>query len=329
MTAIAPEYQTNERSTSEAERLAARCGHDVTRLDGRWKSLLKEMPKLSVIRCHTGNSAIVNNRVGPYRWVRFIMSAGQTWGPEVDLRLFMKNWSFGFAVDERHNGETRRSFQFFDKYGSPIHKIFLLPESNFKAFYEILSKYRSANQRPLLPVERRRPRAEKPDGEVDIAAFQAKWRKMWDTHQFFPLHRKFGLSRLQALRLGPPELVRPLPRHAGRELFEEGARQNVKFMTFSGNRGCLQIHNGVARNFRYDGEFFFVRENDFHLDIHEPSIAYAFEVKKPTLFGNVTSVELFDAAGENVAVFYGERGRLERERADWRGVLEQLSGLDE
>ncbi len=315
-------------SAPEAETLAARCGQGVTRLSGNWKHLLKEMPQLGPIRCHTANRAIAHDRFGPYRWVRFIFSAGQTGGPEVDLRLFMKNWQHGFAVtEEQPDGTPERSLRFFDKYGDPIHKIFLTPESHLAAFEAITTRYRSTDQGRGEPFPTKVRKPEKPDAEIDLEAFRTRWRKMWDTHQFFSLHRKFGLTRMQALRLGPPELVTPMPRDVARTLFENGAQRNVPFMTFSGNRGCLQIHNGTASRFANGGDWFRVRESDFHLDIHEPSIAHAWVVRKPTLFGNVTSVELFDAEGENVAVFYGKRGRLEKEHTDWRALVEELPGV--
>jgi len=313
---------------SEAELLAQRCGNGVVRLEANWKSVLKEMPRLGPIRCHTGNNAILHDRFGPYRWVRFIFNAGQTGGPEVDLRLFMQNWRSGFAVAEPTDQGLLRSFQFFGKHGDPLHKVYLTPESDRAAFDTITRKYRSADQSTAQTITPRGVRKEKADSEIDIAAFQKKWRKMWDTHQFFSLHRKFGLHRLQALRLGPPELVRPLNRDAGRRLFQRADQAGVGFMTFSGNAGCLQIYKGTARNLRTSSEWFRVREPDFHLDIHEPSIAHAFEVKKPTLFGLITSVELFDEQGDNVAVFYGKRRRIEPEHADWREVVAGLNGDD-
>jgi len=316
-----------QSDTPLARQLASRCGNGAIRLEGNWKKILKAMPQLGPVRCHTRNRAILHDRFGPYRWVRFIFNAGQTGGPEVDLRLFMQNWRHGFALVEEKEGAPERSLHFLDKYGDAIHSIYLLEESSPEGFDAIVNRYRSPDQEPDQPLELRKPKPEKPDDEVDVEGFRTRWRKMWDTHQFFGLHRKFGLSRLQALRLAPPELVRPLPRTVGRSLFEDGARLDVGFMTFSGNRGCLQIHNGKATRFSNGGEWFHVREADFHLHIHEPSVAYAWEVKKPTLFGNVTSVELFDGDGENVAVFYGKRGRLEKEHADWRGLVGQLPGL--
>jgi putative hemin transport protein len=312
---------------SEAERLLADPAPGrAVRLEGSWKKLLKRMPALGPIRCHTGNRAILHDRLGPYRWVRFIFNAGQTGGPEVDLRLFMQNWAHGFAVTDP---ECARSFQFFDKYGSAIHKVFLTEESDAQAFEVILREFQAADQSARPRWETIRPRQEKPDAEVDVELFRKKWRRMWDTHQFFSLHRKFGLHRLQALRLGPPELVRPLSPEAGRQLFEQASRQDIGFMTFSGNRGCLQIYKGVAHGLRREADWFEVREGGFRLRIHEPSIAQAFEVKKPTLFGPITSVELFDEFGENVAVFYGKRRRIEPEHADWCELcagLETLAG---
>lgn len=318
----------NLAAVSEMEVLASRCGEGVVRLDGSWKALLKEMPRLGPIRCHTGNKAILHDSFGPYRWVRFIFNAGQTGGPEVDLRLFMQNWHHAFAVAAPEKDGLCRSLQFFGKHGDPLHKVFLRPESDVAAFEAIVERYRSVDQTPRQAVPPRSPRNEKSDSEVDVAAFQKKWRKMWDTHQFFSLHRKFGLHRLQALRLGPPELVRPLRLDAGSELFHHAAQAGVGFMTFSGNSGCLQIYKGLARQMSRKGDWFCVREQDFHLSIHEPSIAHAFEVKKPTLFGNITSVELFDHRGDNVAVFYGKRRRVEPEHKDWRQVVDKLRGAN-
>lgn len=306
---------------SEAELVAARCGQGVCRLEGDWKKVLKEMPTLGPIRCHTGNRAVLHDRFGPYRWVRFIFNAGQTGGPEVDLRLFMQNWRHGFAVAEHTDHGLERSFQFFGRFGEALHKVFLGPQSSQADFDRIVEKFRSRDQRTTQEVEPLRPRREKPDSEVDVKAFQTKWRKMWDTHQFFSLHRKFGLHRLQALRLAPPEMVRALRLDAGRQLFEAASRARVGFMTFSGNAGCLEIYKGEAHHLDQVGDWFRVREADFHLDIHEPSIAYAYEVRKPTIFGPITSVELFDAMGDNVAVFYGKRRRIEREHRDWREVV--------
>ncbi len=314
---------------SEAEALALRCGDGAVRLNGgNWKGFLKAMPQLGVVLCHTSNRAVVHERVGPYRWVRFIFNAGQTGGPEVDLRLFMQNWVYGFSVTDSDGDETRKSFQFFNKYGELLHKVSLLSESNVAAFEAITARYRSSDQGRGMTVLPRRRRAEKPDEEVDIEQFHGKWRKMWDTHQFFGLHKKFGLGRLQALRLGPPELVHPLELNAARRLFEVAAEDRFGFMTFSGNSGCLQIYNGAASDLSKSGDWFCVREGGFTLNIHEPSIAHAYVVKKPTLFGIVSSVELFDAQGENVAVFYGKRGRLEREHADWRRVVEKMPRRD-
>jgi len=308
--------------SSGAARLAADAG--AVRLNDSFKKLFKEMPRLGVISCQTNNPVVRQERIGPCRWVRFLGNAGQTGGPEVDLRLFLQNWRSAFAV--RRPGEAERAFRFLGRRGELLLEFALLPQSDASAFERIVEKYRSPDPSRPLPIEPAGPRREKPDAEVDVAAFQRKWRKMWDTHQFFSLHRKFGLHRLQALRLGPPEMVRAVRTDSARRLFEAAARRETAFMTFSGNAGCLQIHKEVARQLSDEDGWFHVREDGFHLRIHEPSVAFAFEVRKPTIFGVVSSLELFDAAGENVAVFYGKRRRIEAEHADWRELLAALPG---
>ncbi len=55
---------------------------------------------------------------------------GQVVGPDIDLRLFMDHWEFGFAVTDETEEGPRRSLQFFDRDGTAVHKIYLTAESD-------------------------------------------------------------------------------------------------------------------------------------------------------------------------------------------------------
>ncbi len=59
----------------------------------------------------------------------------------------------------------------------------------------------------------------------------------------------------------------------------------------------------------------------FNLHIRQEEIASAWIVKKPTSDGIVSSLELFNKHGENVALIFGKRkpGFLENE--EWRELL--------
>lgn len=48
-------------------------------------------------------------------------------------------------------------------------------------------------------------------------------------------------------------------------------------------------------------------------------------VRKPTVDGLVTSLELFDQHGEVIAMFFGERKPGKPELAAWRALVEDLN----
>jgi putative hemin transport protein len=69
-----------------------------------------------------------------------------------------------------------------------------------------------------------------------------------------------------------------------------------------------------------------VLDPGFNLHLREDHIASAWVVKKPTVDGLVTSLELFDAQGETIAMFFGERKPGHAELCAWRDLVEQLVG---
>ena len=71
---------------------------------------------------------------------------------DIDLRIFFKNWHFGFAVTGQSPRGALRSFQFFDIDGTAIHKVFLTDASNLSAYEKLVGKYCSADQSPKVKI---------------------------------------------------------------------------------------------------------------------------------------------------------------------------------
>jgi putative hemin transport protein len=69
-----------------------------------------------------------------------------------------------------------------------------------------------------------------------------------------------------------------------------------------------------------------VLDPGFNLHLREDHIASAWVVRKPTSDGLVTSLELFDARGETIAMFFGERKPGRPELCAWRTLVEGLAG---
>jgi putative hemin transport protein len=335
-----------ELGVAEAQLLATRIGDDgVTRLEvppspaeaapGQpagpdWTVLIKEFPKLGQILALTRNEAAVHERYGAFSdEISFFHGMGQVLGEEIDLRLFLSHWRLGFAVIDETKEGPRRSFQFFDATGTAVFKVFVTPQGNAAAFDALAARHRAADQAAEQAVAASAPaRPELPDAEIDRESFRAGWRAMGDTHEFFILLRKFNVSRLQALRLAPEGHARPLDLSAAQRLLESASAGKTPIMIFVGNPGCIQIHTGPVETIKpFGAEWINVLDDRFNFHLHQPRIASAWEVRKPTKDGVVTSVELFDRAGENAVLFFGRRKPGQPEDEAWRALVAALPAL--
>jgi len=181
--------------------LVTNIGNGVTQLKPLFAELLQEVESLGKVMALTRNEECVHERKGTYLNPNFESPHAQLFvGKDIDLRIFLSAWKHAFAVVEG----DKKSIQFFGKDGVALHKIYLTKESNEEAFDALVSKYTSEEQEAHVEVEEvaAKPQ-EKPDSEIDVEGFQQAWRDLKDTHDFFMLTRKYGLTRTQALRLAP------------------------------------------------------------------------------------------------------------------------------
>lgn len=314
---------------SEAELLATGCGDKVTRLAGDWTALLKELSKLGRVMCLTRNEHAVHERYGNFLQVDFFHGMGQVVGPDIDLRLFMNQWHHGFAVTDVTPEGDRQSFQFFDAAGTAIHKVYLQKESNYAAYGELMNRFRSEDQgtsQAVVPAPA--PAPQLPDAEIDVAGFQSAWLELKDTHAFFMILQKFRVGREQALRLAPEGYAWKVQPAATKQMLEAVSSTETPIMVFIGNRGCLQIHTGPVKNIKMFGtEWLNVLDDEFNMHLRDTAVASAWVVRKPTSDGDVTSLELFDAEGNNLVIFFGKRKPGQPEDEAWRSIVAQLPKL--
>ena len=173
--------------------------------------------------------------------------------PDIDLRLFMNYWKFGFAVNE----SNRLSLQFFDAQGEAVHKIYLTEKSELDAYHQLVQKYKAENQQEELAIEAAAPApAEKADQAIDVEGFRDAWTNLQDTHDFFGLLKTYGVSRTQAMRLAPEGFVEALPLATLKRILETVSEQSLPIMVFTGSKGCIQIHTGETKNLVQTGPWY-------------------------------------------------------------------------
>ncbi|MFP8893852.1 hemin-degrading factor [Chryseobacterium sp. EZn1] len=307
---------------SEAELLATSIGEGVTVLNPDFQGILTEAEQLGKVMALTRNDECVHERKGTYLNGDFSSPHAQLFvGEDIDLRIFLNHWKFAFAVLE---GE-KKSLQFFGKDGLALHKIYLTKDSNDAAFDAIVEKFRAEDQNQALAFEAIVPKqAEKADSDIDVEGFKKAWTELKDTHDFFMMTRKYGVSRTQALRLAPEGFAKKIDNAKVVNILEDASEKNVPIMVFVGNRGIIQIHTGNVKKTLWHQQWFNVMDPDFNLHLDVTKIAEAWIVKKPTEDGEVTAIEVFNKEGDFIVQFFGKRKPGIPELQEWKDLVAAL-----
>lgn len=314
---------------SELELLELQLGGNVRRLEGDWKDVLKDVHKLGHVMALTRNEYAVHERKGVYENVSFMKDGrmGVAVNPDIDLRFFMWEWKYGYAVTLESPKRTLKALQFFNARGEAVHKIYLTPKSKQEAYEELVNAYLAEDQHSLTQVDHSpvAPTKHVPDAEVDVEAFQEAWLNLQDTHDFFPLLKKYELQRQQALRLAPEGHAYQVSKEAIVQMFEKAQERQLPIMVFLNSAGCIQIHTGPVKKLVPMNGWFNVMDPEFNLHLQLEGIDQVWVVKKPTKDGMVTGMEVFDATGKLIIYCFGKRKPGIPELSEWRSLVDELN----
>lgn len=319
----------NEMGISEGQLVAARVGTVATRLSDNAEAILKSVVSLGEVMALTRNEHCVHERKGIYENPSFFKHGPMTTGlfvnPDIDLRLFMGQWKHGFAVTETGKAGVRKSLQFFDGAGDAIHKIYLTNHSDEAAYDDLVAMHRHAEQNTSIEIEGTKPKPEeRPDSEIDWEGFRSAWEKLKDTHDFFPMLRKFKVGRVQALKKIGTDFAAELDNSAARLVLELSRDRQCEIMVFVGSKGCIQIHTGPVNKLVEAGGWCNVLDPKFNLHLDEGGISHSWVTKKPSVDGIITAVEVFDKNNELIVTFFGKRKPGVPELTEWSEIVDSL-----
>jgi putative hemin transport protein len=328
---VSPGLRTRDAAAalgvSEAELLDGSGDHAFVRIAAAADALLPALPGVGRCMALTRNEHAVVEVRGHYGGVELGPHVGQVVGDGVDLRIFPLHWHHAFAVREPapgRPGELRRSVHVFDAGGTAVHKVYLEPGVD-PTDWDAMVAARVMDAPSPIVVAPPAPPAPRRDAPADRDGFVREWDAMTDTHDFFHLLRRHQLGRVAGLRAaGRARAVQVAPA-ALEALLRAAADGATPIMIFVGNRGCLQIYAGEVRRIVVTGPWLNVLDPGFNLHLRADRIATAWIVRKPTRAGVVTSLELYDADGETIALVF--RHRDDREQAEdpaWSAMLGAL-----
>jgi putative hemin transport protein len=310
---------------SEAELLSSQIGESVTTLKSNWPEILVEFKKLGKVMSLCRSNGCVLEHKGNFQKITIDGSAPHQMatviGP-IEQRVFFSAWKFGFAVENETSRGVMRSFQFFDKSGTAILKVYLQDDTKVDIFNQLVSAYRSENQQQDLQIEEFvKPEYAK---KIDMDAFTHDWENMKDTHDFFGMLRKYNVHRLDAVKWIDDRWANEVDRLSARKIVEIASASQLPIMIFVGNRGNIQIHQGKVKTIRQMGDWLNVLDPQFNMHLNEDLIANAFVVHKQTEDGLVSSLELFDKEGEMIAQFFGLRKPGLPQLPAWSALIDSL-----
>lgn len=310
---------------SEAELLATSIGEGVVLLEGNWADFILQCRDLGRVLALTRSEGCVLEHKGTFQKISIHGTAphqiATVIGP-IEQRIFFSNWKFGFSAEIQGARGPMKSFQFFDKAGNAILKIYMQKESNLDVFEQLTQEYKALGQSAVLNIETI-PSPEYAQ-EIDTTVFKQDWENMKDTHDFFGMLKKHKMHRLEALKLIGKKWAYPVEKLVVRNILETASTQKLPIMIFAGNRGNIQIHQGKVRTTRQLDNWFNVMDPDFVMHLNEDTIDSAWVVHKNTTDGLVSSVELYDQAGELVAQYFGLRKPGIPQNVSWKNLIDSL-----
>lgn len=310
---------------SEAELLATTLGSTSVLLEGDWTEFIRDCKRLGKVMSLTRSEGCVLENQGNFQKIQIHGSpsfqVGTVIGP-IEQRIFFSAWTYGFAVEQESRRGVLKSFQFFDKAGDAIMKIYMKEKSNLEVYEELKEKYKAKDQRK--PVEVSPYKCPEYAKEVDREAFTQDWENMKDTHDFHGMLKKYNIHRLDAIKLIGEKWAYPVDRLSARKILDVASSEKLPIMIFAGNRGNIQIFQGKVRTIRQLDNWLNVLDPDFNMHLNEDTIDSAWVVHKNTADGLVTALELFDREGEIVAQLFGLRKPGIPQREAWRELVASL-----
>ena len=310
---------------TEAELVATACGEGTVRLQGDWQQIVHRLADLGPVMALTRNKYAVHEKHGAYSDVRFQGRMGMVLDEGIDLRLFMHHWHSGFAVENNSGKNTLSSFQFFDRHGTAVHKVYLTGKSNRDAYEGIIEAFRSSDQSTTESVQPAKPSTpDRPDGEIDVPGLEEAWKALENTHDFHRVLNRFRVGRVQALRLVDDELAWRVDRSSVAQVLDAAVQEQIAIMVFVGNQGVVQIHSGAINKVAGMGPWLNIMDDDFTLHLREDQVDSAWVVRKPSSNGLITSLELYDQSGETIVQFFALRKQGKDTVEAWERVLNTL-----
>lgn len=299
-------------SICEGQLQAARLGRDVVTLPLPPAALTDRFPDLGRVEVLTrsGQATLRQQARSPLHITPLPDTLSASGG--IDLCLRFGHWHWACLI--RDTRSERIGLQVFDRHGRALLELRSLdtwPNRGWRALERLGTCHPPVFTGQALPG--RRPLPEAPGLAED-------WTDLVAPDHLGPVLRRHGLNRHEAYALLEGRFTRALPPEAVSEALTLATRRALPMTLSVASPGCRQRRTGTlpASLARGGGEAVAL-----HLDA--TAIAEAWMADKPSHDGDMTSLEAFDAHGEQILQLDTAPGADGRPKDAWRDLLSSLS----
>lgn len=211
-------------------------------------------------------------------------------------------------------------------HGAIVNQIYLENTEGIPAFDHLAAEFAADDQHTAVTASTRRPDQEhRPHADLDVQVLRTAWQHMTDVHEFSRLIKDLGIKREQAFELIGSDFAYRVDASALPALLDHVKQNSQPVMIFVGNNGMTQIYNGTISTIQSTGESYLALNQDMRLHLQTANIHHGWVVRRPARNGIITSVEFYDAQGEQIVNVFSRRGRNTEESPAWRKIVAGLT----
>ncbi|MEN9931128.1 MAG: hypothetical protein RL604_1375 [Pseudomonadota bacterium] len=266
------------------------------RLKPSWSNIIQDIQGFGEVMSLTRNAHAVHENLCFYKHSSFSDDVGMVLSNELAIRLMYEKWEFGYLFEECKSHVLQRSIQFFDEFGAPVHKIFLLPHSHHWYFDELTKRWADSNQEPGILVQEKSELDEQLNGDALASIIEERYASQKEI---------IDADTAQSLLRSSVELKLPL------------------IITVQ-NHGVSQSHDGLLDEIRDHNDWVHLINQQFncHLQLAQMPKIYINHQENPFL------IEMLDEEGFLLAFITLSAKAAPGDAEGWEELLEQVKGRE-
>lgn len=287
---------------SEAEYLCAWLGAGTRCISCQPEEVFPKLPAVGTLMALTRNACAVHETIGVFDRFSTYRTTAECHGDGIKTHLTSKNWVYGFSVEKLHDDRRLCSFQFFDGYGSAVHKIHTRPTSDLSVWDRIAEG-------------------------LSLNADPDEIRSQLATHKASKPTRMMSVSNFEILSEGCKSNLefRRVSNECIEQMLNAASASGLPLVCKVNSTGCLQMYEGPVTKIVTMGPWVNVMDDGFHMHLRKDHLLGTYVVSRTNGTEIRTSLEAYDPSGARVIYFANQDDGTAENENFWQKIITELS----